>query len=108
MNKTNQKYGGGARNGFSQTLERHPRIEAYDCQGTDESDAGVPRRIVTLVPGFAFDDAARNDGDDPDARIALHSKGFGTVAEAVARVNDAEPCRCGRCLEGLRRLGRVR
>jgi len=102
---TKTKYEGGAANGYSLTLERNPRVEAYDCHGTDESDNGVPRRIVTLVPGFAFEDAAANEGDDPEARSALHSKGFGSVAEAVQRIRDAEPCKCGRCLDALRRAG---
>jgi len=107
MTKTTKaKYEGGAANGYSLTLERNPRVEAYDCQGTDESDNGVPVRIVTLVPGFAFDDAALNEGDDPEARMALHSKGFESVADAVRRIREADPCKCGRCLDGLRRAAR--
>lgn len=103
MNKTNRKYGGGAHNGFSATLEANPKVEAYDCQGTDELDNGVPIRIVTLVAGWAFQDAAENEGDDPEARMALHSKGFESVKDALRGIKFADPCKCGRCLEGLRR-----
>lgn len=95
---TVSKYEGGHRRGYSVALERHPRVEDYDCQGTDESDAGVPVRIVTLVNGFAFEDAAANEGDDPEARYALHSKGFDSVKEALRWINAADPCKCGRCL----------
>lgn len=100
------KYEGGHPRGASASLDRHPKVEAYDCQGTDESDNGVPVRIVTLVAGWAFDDAARNEGDDPEARLALHSKGFSSVKDALQRINEAEPCKCGRCMEGLKRMAR--
>lgn len=85
--------GGSGHSGPSALLDRHPRVEAYDDAGTDD---GV--RIVTLVRGFAFEDAAKNEGDDPDSRMALHSKGFSTVKDAIQRINWAEPCKCGRCL----------
>lgn len=97
------KYEGGASNGRSAQLDRNPRVEAYDCQGTDVMDNGTPVRIVTLVPGFAFDDAAKRTEDDPDGRYALHSKGFESVKDALDRIKWAEPCKCGRCMEGLRR-----
>jgi hypothetical protein len=77
----------------SKTLDRNPRVKAYDSAGTDD---GV--RIVTLVRGFAFEDAAANKGDDPEGRLALHSKGFETVAEAVEAIRFAQPCKCGHCL----------
>ncbi len=92
------KYEGGHPRGRSVTLDRHPRVEAYDCQGTDELDNGVPIRIVTLVPGYAFEDAAENEGDDPESIMALHSKGFSSVADALDRIRNADPCKCGRCL----------
>lgn len=85
--------GGSGHSGPSVQLDRHPRVECYDDAGTDE---GV--RIVTLVAGFAFDDAAEKPGDDPDARMALHSKGFESVKDALRRINWAEPCHCGRCI----------
>lgn len=100
------KFEGGHRNGQSATLDRHPRVEAYDCQGTDESDAGVPVRIVTLMPGWAYDDAAASTEDDPDGRYALHSKGFESVKDALKRIREADPCKCGRCMDGLRRAAR--
>jgi hypothetical protein len=85
--------GGDGHSGPSATLDRNPRVAEYDDAGTDP---GV--RVVTLVPGFAFEDAARNEGDDPEARRALHSKGFSSVKDAVQRVAWADPCKCGRCL----------
>lgn len=85
--------GGDGHAGPSKLLDRHPRVEAYDDAGTDD---GV--RIVTLVPGFAFEDAAKNEGDDPESRMALHSKGFSSVKRALEWINSAEPCKCGRCL----------
>jgi len=101
--KTTSKYDGGdGHAGPSVTLDRNPRVECYDDAGTDD---GV--RIVTLVPGFAFQDAAQNEGDDPEARMALHSRGCPSVADAVRHIRDAEPCKCGRCLDGLRRLARA-
>lgn len=45
---------------FYATLEREPRVLAYDNEGTD---GGF---IVTLVKGFAFYDAAETATDDPD------------------------------------------
>ena len=93
---TKSKYeGGDGHAGPSVLLDRNPRVEAYDDAGTDD---GV--RIVTLMPGWAFEDAAANYGDDPDGRMALHSKGFPSVKDAVRRINEAEPCYCGRCLAG--------
>lgn len=100
------KYEGGHERGYSAKLEKHPKVEAYDCQGTDELDNGVPIRIVTLVPGWAFQDAAKNEGDDPEARMALHSRGCSSVAEALRDIKFADPCKCGRCLEGLKRMAR--
>lgn len=103
---TKSKYEGGHHRGRSAVLDRHPRVEAYDCQGTDESDAGVPVRIVTLMPGWAYYDAAKSTEDDPDGRYALHSKGHESVKEALRWIKDADPCKCGRCIEGLKRLER--
>lgn len=97
------KYEGGHRAGASGMLDRHPLVEAYDCHGTDESDAGVPRRIITLVPGWAFEDAAETEADDPDGRYALHSRGCGSVKEALEDLKYAKPCKCGRCMDGLKR-----
>lgn len=74
-------------------LDRNPRILEYDSAGTDD---GV--RIVTLVQGFAFEDAAARTEDDPDGRQALHSRGFENVHTALWAVRDAAPCRCGRCV----------
>jgi len=85
--------GGDGHSGPSVQLDRHPRVLEYDDAGTDE---GV--RIVTLVRGFAFEDAAKNEGDDPESRMALHSKGFSSVRDAIQRINWANPCKCGRCL----------
>lgn len=85
--------GGDGHAGRSKQLDRHPRVECYDDAGTDD---GV--RIVTLVAGFAFQDAARKPGDDPEARSALHSRGCASVREAISDVNAAERCYCGRCL----------
>lgn len=78
------------------TLEKNPRVLAYDNEGTD---AGY--FMVTLVKGYAFDDAAANVGDDPDARMALHSKTFPSVRDAIDRIKWADRCKCGRCV-GLR------
>jgi hypothetical protein len=93
------KFGGGHPRGQSATLDKNPRILSYDCHGTDESDRGVPRRIVTLAHGWAFQDAAVNEGDDPEVRMALHHKSFGSVSDAERAVQQANPCKCGRCLE---------
>jgi hypothetical protein len=92
---TKSKYEGGSGFAQSATLDRNPRVECYDDAGTDDG-----WRIVTLMPGWAFEDAAANEGDDPDSRMALHSKGFETVKAAVDRIRWAEPCKCGRCLAG--------
>lgn len=86
------KYRGGTGHGHSRTLDRHPRVLEYDDASTDD---GV--RIVTLVHGFAFDDPARNPGDDPETRMALHSKAFRTVGLALEQLRWAEFCHCGRC-----------
>lgn len=87
------KYRGGCgHSGPSVQLDRHPRVLDYDDAGTDD---GV--RIVTLVRGFAFQDAAQNPGDDPDARMALHSRGCDSVRDALDQINRAEVCYCGRC-----------
>lgn len=85
-------HGGDGHSGRSVQLDRNPRVLDYDDAGTDH---GV--RIVTLVEGFAFEDAARNPGDDPDARNALHSKGFASVRSALDAINSADRCFCGRC-----------
>lgn len=91
---TTSKYeGGDGHAGRSMTLDRHPKVLCYDDADTDE---GV--RIVTLVRGWAFEDAARNEGDDPDALRALHSKGCDSVKDALRRIAMAELCKCGWCL----------
>lgn len=77
----------------SKTLDREPRVLAYDSAGTDDG-----YRMVTLIRGFAFEDAAKNEGDDPETRMALHSMSFRTVKEAIDRVRLADPCKCGRCM----------
>jgi hypothetical protein len=76
----------------SKVLDRHPLVECYDDAGMDEG-----RRMVTLVKGYAFEDAAA-PGQDPEARIALHSRGFDTVKDAVDRLRGVSPCHCGRCV----------
>lgn len=75
------------------TLERHPRVLAYDNHGTDSGCF-----IVTIVKGFAFYDAAENEGDDPEARRACHSISCDTVKDALYRLSMATPCKCGRCV----------
>jgi hypothetical protein len=89
------KYDGGTGHGRSTTLDRHPKVERYDDAGTDD---GV--RIVTLVKGWAFEDAAARTEDDPDARMALHSKGCPTIKYALDAIRYASPCKCGRCVNG--------
>ncbi len=75
------------------TLDRHPKVLEYDNEGTDEG-----RFIITLVRGYAFDDPAENEGDDPDASMACHSRGVSSVTEALRDIKWAQPCKCGRCL----------
>jgi hypothetical protein len=77
---------------FYATLEREPRVLAYDNEGTD---GGF---IVTLVKGFAFYDAAETATDDPDGAMACHGSSFPTVKEAMEYIRVAKPCKCGRCL----------
>lgn len=85
--------GGDGHAGKSVTLDKHPKVLDYDDAGTDE---GV--RIVTLVRGWAFEDAAENEGDDPEGRMALHSSGCDSVKDALYLIRYARPCKCGRCL----------
>ena len=87
------KFRGGDSAPASKVLDRHPLVEEYDSAGTDE---GV--RIVTLVAGWAFEDAAQRLEDDPHSIMALHSKGCSTVKDALERIRTARPCRCGRCM----------
>lgn len=75
------------------TMERHPRVLAYDNYGTDPGCF-----MVTTVKGFAFDDAAENVGDDPDARMACHSRSCHGVKDAIYHLSLAQPCKCGRCV----------
>lgn len=78
---------------FYKTLENHPRVLCYDNEGTDDGYF-----MLTLVRGFAFDDAAKTTADDPEAKMALHSKTFPSVKEAVQQLKWAAPCLCGRCM----------
>jgi len=75
------------------TLDKHPRVLEYDNEGTDDG-----MFILTLVRGYAFYDAAKDEGDDPQAEMACHGSSFYTVKEAIQRINEAKPCKCGRCL----------
>lgn len=74
------------------TLEKHPRVLAYDNEGTDEGYV-----MITTVKGYAFEDAAKNVGDDPEARMAAHSRTCRGVKDALFHLRLAAPCRCGRC-----------
>lgn len=95
MAKTETKYQGGTSPGAGEsvTLDRHPKVLDYDSYGTDD---GV--RIVTLIRGWAFEDAAENEGDDPEGNRALHSAGCSSVKDALEQIRYAKPCKCGRCL----------
>lgn len=88
--------GGDGHAGKSITLDKHPKVLEYDDAGTDEG-----ARIVVLVPGWAFMDAAKNEGDDPEGRMALHAQACGSVKEALQDIRNAQPCKCGYCLSKL-------
>lgn len=97
MGDVKTKYRGGSGHaGPSVMLDRHKKVLDYDDAGTDDGF-----RIVTLVRGWAFEDAAKNEGDDPQARMALHSRSFGSVKEALVDLKYVTPCKCGRCMGNM-------
>lgn len=74
------------------TLERHPLVLEYDNHGTDEG-----RFLLTLIPGYAFEDAVTERGGC--CRSTSHTRSFGSAKEAVEFIKLlAEPCVCERCV----------
>lgn len=77
---------------MSARLLRFSKVEEADDYGMADGEW-----MVHLVPGWAIWDGAARPEDDPTGARALHGKG-GPVAEVAARIREAEPCRCGRCV----------
>lgn len=83
---------------MSTSLKNMKRVLHVDDSFMDDDEAtGRPRYMVTLRRGWAFSDAAQKPSDDPEGRLASHSRG-GTVRELQLAIRMAEPCQCGRCL----------
>jgi hypothetical protein len=76
-------------------LERHPLVLEYDNEGMDTG-----RVMVTLVKGYAWYDAAK-PGEDPEARMACHSRGIDNARDFALNLSVASPCHCGRCTGGF-------
>lgn len=84
--------GGDGHCGISKTLDKNPKVLDYDDAGTDEG-----YRIITLVRGWAFRDAAKTLEDDPEGRMAQHCISAKGIKDALEQIRMADPCKCGRC-----------
>lgn len=80
------------------TLDRHTKVESYDDAFMDEGSF-----MVTLAAGWARHDAAATLEDDPDGRLATHGFSAESVRDAVEKLRDCYPCKCGRCHDKLER-----
>lgn len=80
---------------MSARLRRLAKVEEVENYGMEDGEW-----FVHLMPGWAFDDAVAKPEDDPTGAIPSHGSG-GTVSDLIEAIREAQPCRCGRCVDLL-------